>query len=518
MSEHKGRVLRQTHSLCPACLRRVPASYVDGGDGQVFMEKCCPEHGAFRTPAWQAGTDGTVPEFSAWQRLKLPSYPAVPVTTSRDGCPYDCGLCPEHAQHTCTGLVEVTARCDLCCPVCYADAGRQDVPADPPLEVLRRQLCALRAQAGNCNVQLSGGEPTVREDLPRIVALAREQGFGLVQCNTNGLRLGREEGYAARLAAAGLDSVYLQWDGMRGDICRVLRGRDILEQKKAALRACAAAGIGVVLVCTVVRGVNDDALGELLRWAVAQGSAVRGLHMQPVSSFGRFPWSLAESPRLTLPELMRLLEEQGGGMVQAAHFHPPGCEHALCSCSAVYCREEADGGSRLVFQGEEAPCCGPWDPAPPQAEEGARKAKAFVARHWRAPEQDGTCPAVPESAVEPRGMAAPQGSVGPQALVGPDGVVGAVGAGQAGTVPAVQASPPAVGAQAQRDFAGFLAASGARRRFTLSAMAFQDALNLDVERVRGCCIHVMTAQGRRIPFCLYNLTAQDGTPLYRERG
>ena len=138
-------------------------------------------------------------------------------------------------------------------------------------------------------MQISGGEPTIREDLPAIVTLARERGFGLVQLNTNGLRLGRDAGYAARLRAAGLDSVYLQWDGVREAVFETMRGRACLNLKRLAVEACAAAGLGVVLVATLARHVNDGEVGDLLRLALALGPAVRGVHFQPVSSFGRYP-------------------------------------------------------------------------------------------------------------------------------------------------------------------------------------------------------------------------------------
>ena len=451
-------LLRQTESLCPVCLRRIPARYESEGD-TVLFRKDCPEHGPFAVPVWDTES------FRGWSRPKTPSYPAEPRAATRQGCPFDCGLCADHAQHTCTGLIEVTERCDMRCPICYADAGRPQrralapsrsvqtapAPPDPPepsLDELAFRLERLYAASGDCNIQLSGGEPTTRDDLPAIIRLARQR-FGFVQLNSNGLRLGTEAGYARTLREAGLDSVYLQWDGVTEATFQTLRGRDCLHFKHAALKACTEAGLGVVLVATVVRGINDGELGGLLQLALSAGPTVRGLHMQPVASFGRFPWQLAEAPRLTLPELMTALERQGGGLVGATDFHPPGCEHSLCSFSALY-RRTSNGLEKIGA----APCC-PGGRAE-TAEEGARKAKAFVSGHWK------------------------------------------------------PGSPTAT----DDAFGRFLAEAGASR-FTLSAMAFQDAMNLDVERVRGCCIHVVAPDGRLVPFCLYNLTALGGQPLYR---
>lgn len=470
-----------TQSLCPVCLNRVDAAYEERPAGSMVVElvKTCPAHGIFRTPVWRGE-----PLMQTWRRPKKPSYPRRPVTSVDRGCPFDCGLCPEHAQHTCTGQIEVTGRCDLGCPVCYAESGASSGD-DPPLSLIKFQLDCLWQASGACNVQLSGGEPTMRDDLPDIIHTARQRGFPFVQLNSNGLRLGREPGYARLLADAGLDSVYLQCDGADDDVYRRIRGRACAAEKHAAIMACADAGLGVVLVATLVQGVNVAKIGDLLRMALDMGPAVRGLHMQPAASFGRFPWDLAAAPRVTLPEVMRELETQSQGMLHVTDFHPPGCEHALCSFSAVYRRTPAG----LALLKNTGACCDsgsslsrPVTAATPEqaenspelvAEEGARRAKAFTARHWSSP----------------------------PAIAGPA---------------AVDGKPGAAASVLQDDFDRFLARAGIAGRFTVSCMAFQDALTLDVERVRGCCIHVVSGQGELVPFCLYNLTARDGSSLYRK--
>lgn len=515
-------ILRRTQSLCPVCLRRVDAVYARSASDPrcVELRKTCPDHGGFSVPVWRvpqaaalAGSDMyAMPDFEGWSRPKSPSYPLRPHTALDLGCPFDCGLCPSHAQHTCTGLVEVTMRCNMACPVCYAGAGNVSgtLSADPDLNCLAVQMDALKTASGPCNVQISGGEPTVREDLPAIIALARERAFGLVQVNTNGLRLAEEKGYAESLRQAGLDSVYLQWDGVSDAAFMKLRGRPCLDFKRRAVAACAAAGLGVVLVATLVRGVNDGEVGDLLRLALRLGPAVRGLHMQPAAFFGRYPWQLEEAPRLTLPEVMACLTEQAPELVRAGHFHPPGCENELCSFSAVYRRTDGvpagDAQPDAALSGADAtaapslqwlahegqPCCSPRAPSasgasagvapvPPAAHEGARKARQFVALHWRGDSS--------ADAASATGM----------------GEGGESCCGKNGSAPADQDG-----------FSRFLSSAGAGQRFTLSAMAFQDALSLDVERVRGCCIHVLRRDGRMIPFCLHNLTARDGTRLYAE--
>jgi uncharacterized radical SAM superfamily Fe-S cluster-containing enzyme len=454
------------------CLRPIDAAYVaangDGGGADigdaradVLLVKTCPDHGDFSAPAWRwPGVEG-IP-FVDWSRGKSPSPVPFPSRTTGKGCPYDCGLCPSHAQHTCLGLVEVTRRCDLGCPLCYASARNADAPPDPALDEIRETLTRLRKLAGPCNVQISGGEPTMRDDLPEIVECARKLGFGLLQVNTNGLRFAREPGYAATLRHAGLDGLYLQWDGVDDDVFTHLRGRPLLAEKRACIAAATEAGLGTVLVATVVGGINHGQLGDLLRLSLSLGTGVRGLHLQPAAFFGRYPYALEEAPRLTLSEVMGELARQAPELVRLAEFHPPGCEHALCSFSAVYARE--GGNLRHIGQAE---CCPPAPPGPlPTAAEGARASKAFVAAHWKGGESGGK---------------------------------------ESGT---------GGGTAAKDDFGRFLRQVGEGRRFTLSGMAFQDALSLDLDRTRGCCVHVARPDGRLVPFCLHNLTSRDGHLLH----
>ncbi len=449
---------QKTESLCPVCLRKIPASYHSEG-GAVVLRKACPLHGEFSVPVWKEYAGG--PDFSLWRSGKRkPAYPARPARQKDRGCPYDCGLCPDHEQHTCVGLIEVTRRCSLGCPVCYAGSHAGSVADDPAAEKIASMLDSLYAASGPCHVQFSGGEPTERSDLPGLIRMAAEKRFSLIQVNTNGLRLGREKGYAAELKAAGLDSVYLQFDGLSDSVYKALRGRELVRDKLAALDECRAAGLGIVLVCTLVRGINDGCAGELLDFAASAGSMVRGIHFQPVSSFGRFPWELQAAPRITLPELMHLLEEQTGGRIRASHFHPPSCEHPLCSFSAVYSR---DAGGLSPEPAPAARCCtGGGSVKVIDNAEGSRVSKAFTASHWRAPEK----------------------------------------------------APGGLG----NDFDRFIAMFGTERRFTVSAMAFQDACSIDLERLKTCCIHVVAPDGRLIPFCICNITAQDGTSLYRDGG
>jgi uncharacterized radical SAM superfamily Fe-S cluster-containing enzyme len=478
------------------CLARIPARLERRG-ADVFLAKTCPEHGAFESVVWRGepGLDG-------WTRPKTPSRPDAPRTGAERGCPFDCGLCPEHGQHTCTALVEITWRCDLGCPVCFASSGR-DAPPDLSMPRIAATLEAVRAASGPCNIQFSGGEPSLHPELETAVRTAASMGFGLVQLNTNGLRAAREPDFAPRLAEAGLGSVFLQFDGVTDAAFRSLRGRDgLLEQKLLAVERFAAAGVGVVLVPTVAPGVNDRQLGDLLRLAASLSPGVRGVHFQPVSYFGRHPGAMRpggrgpeDAARITLPELMRGLEAQTGGLVRATDFLPPGCEHARCSFHANYLVREDGGLQRLSASRAGCGCSSEEKAAPgapPLARLGADQAKAFVRRQW----------AAPEGAAADRQAATP-----PQTPAAP---------GAAPATRAPFARPDAAEAVRGDDLDRFLARARTHI-LSVSAMAFQDAWTLDLERLKGCCIHVALPDGRLVPFCAYNLTAADGAPLYRER-
>ena len=445
-----------TQSLCPECLKRIPARYERSG-AEVYLAKNCPEHGPYRALAWRGE-----PSFDFWSRPKMPTSPPVCATEVDRGCPFDCGLCPDHRQHTCAALLEVARNCDLGCPVCYADAG-PDAGPEPSLELIESWYESVRRSAGNCNIQLSGGEPTMRDDLPTVIALGRGLGFTYIQLNTNGLRLAREPGYAEMLKSAGLSSVFLQFDGTTDQAYLKLRGRPLLAEKIKAVEACAGCGLGVVLVPTLVPGVNLDQVGDILRLALEMAPGVRGVHFQPVSYFGRHPFPPPEDDRLTLPDLLRALEEQTRGLIRIDNFAPPACENALCSFHGNFV-VMPDGKLKPLTRHEPPPLNSPGE----KAEEGARRAISYVSRQWSGPGPGCSC--TPGA-----------GSGGSTGLIGLD------------------------------DFLDL----ARTRTFTVSAMAFQDAWNVDLNRVRDCCIHVVDPEGRLIPFCAYNLTDAQGRGLYR---
>ncbi len=422
-----GTLIRKTRSVCPVCLQNIPAGLFREDGGQIVMRKNCAEHGEFSVPVWQGKLD-----FDTWL-LKTPPLPE----NKGLRCPGNCGICPEHEIGSCCVLLEVTRRCDLRCRFCFARGGESE--EEPSIEELKEAVRDIVRQCGDPLLQLSGGEPTQRDDLDELVRFAKEAGCSYVQLNTNGIRLAREPDYAKKLADAGLDIVFLQFDGTRDEIYEALRGRALLGEKKAAIGVCGDLRIGVTLVPTVVRGVNDDDLGAIIRFACEMSPDVRGIHFQPVSYFGRYPGKPGDQDRYTLDELMADISEQAG--IPITSFMPSRCDHPLCGFHANYLIEP-DGLRPLSSISHSS------------ASRGCeRDNREYVARHWmRSPE-------------EPK---------------------------------------PASVFDGEMDFDSFLYRLR-HESLTLSAMAFQDAMNLNIERLHRCSLHVYD-DGPVKPFCAKYLT------------
>ena len=365
----EDKYILETESVCPICLKRISAKRQPRGN-DVFLVKTCEDHGTFDTILWRGR-----PLMTEWQRSKAPAQAALFYGNLQKGCPFDCGLCEVHRQIPCSVLLEVTDRCNLHCAFCFADSGHQ-TSEDISLEKIRWLLERAIAAAGPSNLQLSGGEPTLRNDLPEIVKIARQIGYSFIQVNTNGLRLASDKDYVSRLQDAGLSSVFLQFDGVDDEVYQTLRGRALLDLKLQTVTNCGAAGIGVVLVPTLVRGVNTGAIGDIVRQGLRMAPAVRGIHFQPVSYFGRFRGAADNEQRFTLPELMRALEDQTAGLLKVSDFSPPGCEHAHCSFHATY-MNSADGKLRPLALETEGTCC-----APDFGTGGVRKTVDTVSRRW----------------------------------------------------------------------------------------------------------------------------------------
>lgn len=298
-----------TASVCSHCLRRVEAKILIKGE-LVFLEKWCPEHGWERS---LIADDAHYYRLCREVYVKPPEMPERFNTGMRRGCPWDCGLCPDHMQHSCVSVVEITETCNLRCPVCYAGSG-PDTGRHLSLAEIEAMLDTVVANEGEPDVvQLSGGEPTLHPDFFAVLDAARARPIRHLMVNTNGLRLANEPGFAKRLAAyqPGLE-VYLQFDSLHDDTLKALRGAELADTHCRALERLEAAKLSTTLVMTVARGVNDDQIGEVIRHAL-QWKCVRGVTLQPIQDAGRVGAPVGGGhDRLTVSGLRRAVAEQSG--------------------------------------------------------------------------------------------------------------------------------------------------------------------------------------------------------------
>ncbi|NQT74311.1 MAG: radical SAM protein [Chloroflexi bacterium] len=435
-----------TRSICPEC-RRVIDAQVLLRDGAVYLRKRCPEHG------WH---EALVSSDAEWymESLKYNKPGAIPfdfATHVDQGCPSDCGLCPEHQQHTCVGLIEITTRCNLACPTCFADAG---VGYDLSLAQVESMLDRFVETEGDPEViQISGGEPTLHPQLMEILAAARNRGIYHVMLNTNGLRLAQDVDFVRELSQY-KPIIYLQFDGLTPGVYQNLRGRDLRDIKRQALENVSTSGMNVQLVATVAQGINDNEVGDILRFALEQ-PAVLGVCYQPVTFAGRCLNNHDPLHRMTLPDVLNALEAQTEGLFRVSDFRPVPCPHPTCLARTY-----------AFVDGDEI--------VPIPRILNVDDYLDFVTNRL-----------VPEYSLELHSLLESLWSM--SAITGIEKTTADLNR-------CCDLSLPA-GTNSER-FAGNF--------FMIHVHGFMDEYTLDVKRLMKCCVHELLPDGRAIPFCAYN--------------
>jgi uncharacterized radical SAM superfamily Fe-S cluster-containing enzyme len=296
----------QTTSLCETCYDLAPTKVVVEDD-KVFFQKRCRTHGVQKTLVcddlayWKAQKD--------W--LKPGDRPLRAQTATDHGCPFDCGLCPDHEQHSCLAIIEINEACNLTCPVCFADSSvkREAHRSLTEIEVMLDAL--VRSEGEPDLVQISGGEPTLHPNFFEILDSAKRRPIRHLMINTNGLRIARETGFAERLATYMPSfEVYLQMDSLKREALMELRGADLTAVRTQALEALERNGISTTLVVTLKRGVNDDEIADLIRFAL-KWRCVRGVTFQPIQDAGRNEGFDPKQHRIVLSEIRRKVAEAG---------------------------------------------------------------------------------------------------------------------------------------------------------------------------------------------------------------
>jgi 7,8-dihydro-6-hydroxymethylpterin dimethyltransferase len=333
-------------SICSTCYRRVDAKIVFEDDN-VYMLKRCPQHGFERSLI--------ADDIDYYRRcrevfIKPPEMPERYNTPIKYGCPYDCGLCPDHEQHSCLSLIEICDACNLSCPICYAESGPHRTTYRSLEQVEAMLDCIVTNEREPDVVQISGGEPTIHPQFFEILDAAKRRPIRHLMVNTNGIRIAQDEEFAKRLATYMPQfELYLQFDSQRRDPLMTLRGADLRSIREKALERLNKLNISTTLVVTVERGVNDDELGSIVDFALQQ-PCIRGVTFQPVQQAGRIQGYDPAKHRLTLTEVRRRI------LSQTSVFKPE-------DLIPVPCHPDSLGmGYALKLNGKVMPLTGMIDP------------------------------------------------------------------------------------------------------------------------------------------------------------
>lgn len=437
-----------TRTLCPQC-RRVVDGQVLFRENRVYLRRRCPEHGPFEALIY-----GDAEAYVANARFNKPGTIPLDFSTAvEQGCPHDCGLCPDHQQHACVGIIEVNSGCNMNCPLCFANAG---AGFSLTLEEVEGILDRFVETEGEPDVvQFSGGEPTLHPRLLQMVRAANDRGIPLVMINTNGRRIATDDAFLAELAEL-KPTIYFQFDGFEEETYRVIRGEpDILPEKLRALDRLAEAGLPVVLVPAIERGVNDHEVGRIVQFGI-EHPAVHGVNFQPAFHAGRFD---GHDPleRVTIPDVHRWIEEQTDGQFLVSDFVPIPCCFPTCnSLTYAYVDEHT----------------GVVTPLPRLLE--VEDYLDYITNR-----------AVPDLNVELR--AALEGLWSTASMPGSD---------RASRDLAFSCAACDLPFQATRDFVD--------RFFMIMIQDFMDPWTFNQKNVMKCCKEFLLPDGKQIPFCAYN--------------
>ena len=412
-------------------------------EGKVYLHKRCPDHGFFENLQ-----SSDVAYYRYQQEFARPgTLPQQFQTETALGCPQDCGLCPDHEQHTCLGLIDLTDACNMRCPTCFANS---DVGVMLPLSTVEKMLDALVASEGVADiVQFSGGEPTLHPQLFEILDLARTKNVRHLMINTNGIRIANDEAFVRRLAQYKEDfEVYLQFDGLRKETYMTLRGQDMTEVRRKALANLERHGVPTTLVAVLERGVNEDEVGGIIRHAL-KFKNVRGVTFQPQTHSGRWT-DFDPASRLTMPDVVKAIATQAPEHFVESDMVPLPC-HPECITMTYALRNGEEvlplprvldvkkllglAGNTIAFENEP-------------------EVRGALKELWSA-------------------------SAAMQSLK---------------TLSALRCCLPL----ARRGEVGY------DNVFRIVIIAFMDAWSFDVRSAKKCCVHHVLPDGRIMPFCSYN--------------
>ncbi len=482
---------KKTESICPECGKHLEATVYEK-DGKVMMDKTCPEHGKFTDVYWS----------DAKLYLKAEKF-------AKDGIglknPMDKSLKPGENVHimvdgqrvdmlSCTALanLDLTNRCNMHCPICFANANDAGYVYEPDLATVCKMLDCLRAEEPiKCTaVQFAGGEPTVYPQFVEAIKAAKERHFAQVMVATNGLEFAHNYQFLKDSSAAGLNTIYLQFDGLTDDIYLRSRGRKMVAVKQAVIDNCiklreeTGHSPSIVLVVTVVRGMNDNILGDILKFAMKNSRVIRGVNLQPVSFTGRMTREEIDKGRITLTDVTKDIDEQTGYTTPDDWYPVPVVAEVSDYASIVL------GQNKVTFTAH--PHCG-------------LATYLFV-------QDDGKVVPFPKF-IDIDKFAAGLGDIAKKAQDATFKKLTALKVKKLLENSLIEENMPE-GMDKSTFINLIISIMSNRSKETLAkfswkmmyvgAMHFQDSFNYDVERVKRCAIHYVTPDCKVVPFCAYN--------------
>ncbi len=483
---------RKEDSLCPECLAVISADLTEEG-GKVVMRKTCPKHGPFED----------IVSSSSAVFLRMERYAVDgsvdfenPMEPESGLCPHGCGLCAGHQSHAALTNLDLTNRCNLRCPYCFANANMQPYVYEPSLaqiEAMVDQALAMRPRRMQA-IQFSGGEPTLSPHFIEACRLVKARGVKMIQAATNGIRFAQEEGFAEKAAEAGLNAAYLQFDGVDDQVHQVTRGvKGLYEIKLKALEAFRRAGIRVTLVPTLIKGVNDHQLGDILKFALAHMDVIVGVAPQPVSFTGRIDQAERLARRYTSADVALDIERQTGLLKAERDWYPFSitvpftrvAENVLGADAngflPMHCSAHPDCGlSAFLLVNQRTGATAPLnevfdiDRALLLMDELGRKTRRKPSRLYTTAQIFSILMKTYRPDKAPPGLNFLQ---------------------MAKTVDAISGKR-LMGIAKKRRYEW--------RLLLVASMHFMDAYNYQVSRVKNCTIHYSTPRGRIYPFCTYN--------------
>jgi len=480
LKEQKQKILRETFSVCPVCLKKIKA-YVVEKDGKVLIQKECSEHGSFNDIYWSRAD-----LYHEAEKFKKPSS-----TPFQDNCPYGGGItqCPYHVSRTVMSVIDVTNECDLRCPICFANASQPSDLYRPTLENIYNMLKFLKKQdPPPLAVMFAGGEPGVRDDIVEIVKMAHDLKF-MILLATNGIRMSNDPELVRKLKKAGLNIVYLQFDGLTDSPYEKLRGAKLLPNKLRLVELCRKHDIEIILVPTLQGGINDNEVGDMIKFAAKNVDIIRGIVFQPMAFTGRTSEYVSRKNRVDNSLLAQRIAEQTNGMIKEEDLFPVSVMGPPLKVMNTFL-------AKAWPPFTPTPYCGLWNwiLVSKRGKHLFTPINRFL--NFEAFMSDLK---VLNSLVEKRKIGkigiylrllfASFRSLDWRKVQREAGLLNAVK-----TLVKIHTDP-------SYDSLGYIR----RRLLLIGCMAFMDPYTFDVERAHHCVIHYTTPDNRVIPFCVYNM-------------